>query len=82
MDKILIAIGAAVAVPALLILAVILGTLFGAISGWIVGWFFGETVLHVLASFGVTGVTMWQLGAFLGFVGPFFRSYQNVEKAS
>ena len=82
MDKFLAAVGAIVMVPFLLIFLVIMGTLFGAISGWIVGWFFGETVLGALAAFGVQGVTMWQLGAFLGFVGPFFRATLRTESKS
>lgn len=52
----------------------ILGTLFGAIGGWIVGLFFGTTILKVGALYGLHGVTMWELGATLGFVGSFFKS--------
>lgn len=75
MDKFLVVVGAAVVVPLLLIVACVLGTLFGAIGGWIVGWFFGETILGVLAGFGVTGISMWQYGAFLGFTGAYFRTH-------
>lgn len=55
-------------------LAVILTTLIGAFCGWVVGWFFGDTILGILASFGVKGFAMWQIGAFLGFVGGVFKS--------
>jgi hypothetical protein len=59
-----------------IIFLVILGTLFGAIAGWIVGLFFTDTVLTTLGRFGVDtfGMTMWQLGATLGFIGGFFKS--------
>lgn len=80
MDKFLTFVGAVVVVPLILIFACILGTLFGAIGGWVVGWFFGDTILGVLASFGVTGLSMWQYGAFLGFTGAFFRAHQTNSK--
>lgn len=74
MDKFLTAIGAIVLVPLLLFVACLVGTIFGAIGGWVVGIFFSETILGILAQLGVSGVSMWQLGAFLGFVGSFFRT--------
>lgn len=52
----------------------ILGTLGGAITGWIVGLVFSDSILGVLTSLHIYNVTMWQLGAFLGFTGAFFRS--------
>lgn len=63
-------------VVAMIIFAVIFGTLFGGIAGWIVGLFFTDTILQTLARFGVDtlGLTMWQLGATLGFVGGFFKA--------
>lgn len=60
-----------------LFLMVILGTLMGAISGWIVGLFFSDTILGVWSKFGISGFTMWELGAFLGFTGGFFRASQT-----
>ena len=51
---------------------VLLGTLTGAFTGWIVGWFFSEAILGFLATLGIKGMTMWQVGAALGFVGGFF----------
>lgn len=68
------AIGTVLGLIALAFLAIIVGTLMGAITGWVVGLFFGNAILGALASFGVVGVSMWQLGAFLGFVGGFFRT--------
>lgn len=73
MDKILVILGGGVATIAGLALLVILGTLLGACTGWFIGLFFGETILATLSGFGASGFTMWQLGATLGFIGPFFR---------
>lgn len=58
-----------------IIVMVILGTLFGGIAGWIVGLFFTDTIMTTLNRFGVDtmGMTMWQLGATLGFVSGFFK---------
>jgi membrane protein DedA with SNARE-associated domain len=58
----------------LIMFAVILGTLFGAISAWFIGLFFGDTILHVLGQFGVHDVTMWQLGAFFGFLSGYIKT--------
>lgn len=77
MDKFLTSLVVGVLATALVFLLVILGTCIGALGGWVVGWFFGETILGVLAAFGVTGIKMWQFGAFLGFVGGFFRASQT-----
>jgi hypothetical protein len=64
------------AIAAILFFSV-LGALFGAIGGWFVGLFFTETLSAVmLLIFGGT-VPVWQLGAFLGFVGSFFRAVQT-----
>ena len=55
-------------------LFVIFGTLLGAVAGWIVGLVFSDTILGVLAQLGVKGITMWQFGAFMGFVGGFLKT--------
>lgn len=57
-----------------LVIMIILGPLVGALSGLIVGIFFSAPILSVLSAMGVEGITMWQLGAFLGFVGGFFKA--------
>lgn len=64
-----------------IIVMVILGTLFGGIAGWIVGLFFTDTIMTTLNRFGVDtmGMTMWQLGATLGFVSGFFK-FTKVQK--
>lgn len=53
---------------------VILGTFAGGCSGWIVGLVFGETILDIAGQLGIHGVTMFQLGCFLGFVGGFLKT--------
>lgn len=53
---------------------VIFGTLMGALAGWVVGLVFGDTILGILAQFGVKNVTMWQFGTFMGFVGGFLKT--------
>lgn len=80
MEKFLIAVGTVFVVAMVVFFSVLLGTLMGIISGWVVGLFFSETILGILAQLGVTGVAMWQFGAFLGFVGGFFRAYQHNGK--
>jgi hypothetical protein len=52
----------------------LLSALLGAFTGWVVGWFFADTVLGILNQIGVSGVEMWQVGLFLGFVAGFFRT--------
>ena len=63
----------------LIMVAVILSTVAGAFVGWLVGLFFDETILGIFACLGITGYKMWQIGAFLGFVGGFFHSTIKVE---
>lgn len=51
----------------------ILGAFFGGLAGVIVGFVFDESVVPVV-NYLLPGFTMWQVGAFLGFVSMFFRS--------
>jgi hypothetical protein len=60
--------------PTLIMLLVLIGTLAGALVGWVVGLLFSETILGIFAALGLKGFAMWQIGAFLGFVGGFLRS--------
>lgn len=53
---------------------VIIGTLFGALAGWTVGLVFGDTILGILSQIGIRNVTMWQFGAFMGFIGGFLKT--------
>lgn len=54
---------------------VILSTIVGAVTGWCVGLLFGDAILGVLSQLGIHYVSVAQLGAFLGFVAPFFRAH-------
>lgn len=56
------------------LLGSILSAIAGAIAGLMVGMFFSNAILPTFEAFGVTGLSMWKLGATLGFVGGFFRS--------
>lgn len=51
----------------------LLGTIGGGISGWFVGLFFGDALLGIFKQIGIENVTMFQIGAFLGFVASFFK---------
>jgi hypothetical protein len=55
------------------------GAAMGAFSGWVVGLFFSETILGFLATFGIKGFAMWQVGLSLGFIGGFFRSSHTIN---
>lgn len=57
----------------ILLLTILISTLMGALSGWVVGWFFGETILIFFSKLGITGFSMWQIGASLGFISGFLR---------
>lgn len=74
MEKAATIFGGALLVAAGVFFLVTLGTLIGACCGWVVGLFFGDTILGTFAQLGLHNVTMWQVGAFLGFVGGFFRT--------
>ena len=68
-----------VLISLILFFAIVLSTAGGALAGWIVGLFFADTILGIFASLGVQGFAMWQLGAFLGFVGGFFKSTATIK---
>lgn len=69
----------AVIVTAVIVVYPILCAAFGALAGIVVGWLFGETITAIFAQLGVRA-EMWQLGAFLGFTGGFFRSFTSQSK--
>lgn len=81
MEKIVLSMGIGFLTIVGLFFFVIFNTLVGAIAGWIVGLFFGDTILGILAQLGVKGVTMWQFGAFLGFIGGFLKTKTTVIKS-
>lgn len=82
MDTTLKVLGGTFAVLILLFLAPLLGVLGGAFGGWVVGIFFTDLIIGTLARFGVdtAGLAVWHLGAFLGFVGGFFKTYTATTK--
>ena len=61
-----------IAIPLLLVL---LHVILSAIFSWVIGLFFGEAILGILAQIGISGYSMWQIGAFIGFVASFFSKY-------
>lgn len=62
----------------------ILMVFLGALSGWIVGLVFERDVINFLSRIGVdtNGLTMWQLGAALGFLGSYFKTTINSPSKS
>jgi len=73
-EKIIGGIILAIGTAGLALLGVLLGTLVGIVVGWVVGWFFTPTILGIFAALGVEGFAMWQIGAFMGFVGGFLKT--------
>ena len=55
-------------------------TIMGAVSCWVIGLLFEEAILGILSFFGLTGFSMWQIGAFLGFVQGAFRTIITLKK--
>ena len=80
MDKLIAGSIIAAASAAVFCLLPILTVLVGAFSGWVVGWFFDETILGILSQIGISDVAMWQVGAFLGFVGGFLKTSVSTSK--
>ena len=81
MEKVAIAFGTAALALCGIFVFVILGTLLGGIAGWIVGCFFGDTILGIVSQLGIKGITMFQLGCFLGFIGGFLKTTTEVKAA-
>ena len=80
LDIFLKVMGALILVPLIFFGTVLLGTLGGICVGWVVGLFFSNTILGIFSQLGIHDVSMWQVGAFLGFVGPFFRTVVSSKK--
>lgn len=76
MEKIVLALTSG---AALLMIACLLGPLLGGLAGWVVGFFWTDPILNFLSRFGVdtTGLTTWQIGVALGFMGGFFKAVQT-----
>jgi hypothetical protein len=59
----------------------IVTTFFGALGAWTIGIFFEDTIRETLGALGLNvPVTMWQMGATLGFLGGFFKSINTGQK--
>lgn len=80
MDKLALAL---VGGAAFLFVACLLGPLFGGLAGWIVGFFWTDAILDFLRRFGVdtAGLTVWQIGVGLGFMGGFFKATLTEKSA-
>lgn len=60
-----------------LMLLPVLGTVIGSFIGAVVGFFYPNTFAAVFTALGLQAVAalpLWQVGAFLGFVGGFFKA--------
>lgn len=82
MDKLATAFGLMALAISGVFVFIIFGTFAGALAGWIVGLVFGDTILGILDQFGIHGVTMFQFGAFMGFVGGFMKTKVSHSKDS
>lgn len=82
MEDVFAVVGAVVVVVLIVFFLILLYPFMGALAGYIVGLVFGDTILGILGQMGLHGITMWQLGAFLGFVGGFFKTSVTQKKAS
>lgn len=79
MEKIVTTLGTAMLSIGGIFLLVLAGTLMGALAGWVVGLFFSETILGILGQIGIHNISMWQFGAFMGFVGGFLKTKVTAE---
>ncbi len=79
MDKMTLLVGSIALSIGGIFLFVILGTLMGGLAGWVVGLVFSDTILGIAAQIGIHGVTMFQLGCFLGFIGGFLKTKVTAE---
>jgi hypothetical protein len=83
MKDVLTVIGAIVFLAMVFFLAPLIGVVFGAFSGWVVSIFAPNWVTTGLGLLGfqVRPDQLVELGAALGFVGGFFKSYLQTKKA-
>jgi hypothetical protein len=79
MDKFGMAVGAMVVSLGIAFFFIIAASFMGGVAGWCVGLVFGDTILGIAGQFGLHGVTMFQLGVFLGFVGGFLKTKVSAE---
>ena len=74
LEKTMLVAGAAVIAALSLFFIILFNTLGGIVVGWVVGLVFSDVLLPIFAAVGIKGFALWQIGAFLGFTGGFFRS--------
>ena len=74
-DTIATALFSALMLAVFMFLGSVAGAFFGGISGWIVGIIFDETFIDLRKHFGLSNLSMWQIGCGCGFVGAFFRTF-------
>lgn len=79
MEKVAIGFGVVAMSLGGIFMFVIFGTLLGGVAGWIVGLFFADTILGIASQLGIKNVTMFQLGAFMGFFGGFLKTKVTAE---
>lgn len=60
----------------MIFVAPLLGVLAGAFCGWIVGFFWTVPILDFLGRLGMKtdGLTVWEIGAAMGFLGGFLKT--------
>lgn len=79
MEKLVAAFGIAVIFTSFLLIAAPIAVATGWVAGWTVQLLFGDLVLNALATFGIHGPTLPQLGAMLGFFSAFLRTQTTVK---
>ena len=77
MDKLLIVIGAIVAIVGVFFFLPALGALLGYFVGWVVSLFFPQTTTAFLAAIGMGSLSFSQYGAMVAFTAGFFRQISN-----
>lgn len=55
-------------------------TFFAGVGAWIIGWFFGDTILGIFAQLGISNVSMFDLGLFLGFISSLLHVSVSLKK--
>lgn len=84
MDKFLAGIGAALLLSAMFIVLPILVALFAGFGAWAAGLVFEDTIRAGLKVLGIdaSGLSMFQIGVTLGFVGSFLRPITSSSSSS
>lgn len=65
-----------------LLVVPLLATFFGTFIGAVVGFVYPHTFAAVFTAAGfpaLAALPLWQVGGVLGFIGGFFRSYNNIK---